>query len=101
MLSGLGALLLATAARAQAPLALPQAPMPPPDDSAADDGGLVDAGNDSAGYTPPAPAPAESALHIDGYVDVGFAKAQGMAPAFPGRTSPCRPTTASTRSRPR
>jgi hypothetical protein len=45
--------------------------------------------NDSDGYTPPADGPgAPSALSIDGYVDVGFAKAQGDGTSFaPGDQS--------------
>jgi hypothetical protein len=54
---------------------------PPADDTAAED--QVDAGNDSAGYTPPEAALAASAFHINGYVDVGFAKAQGNGTSFP------------------
>jgi hypothetical protein len=61
-------LLATTTARAQAP--------------AVEQDDLVDAGNDSPGYSPPTAAPAESALHINGYVDVGFAKAQGNGTSF-------------------
>jgi hypothetical protein len=44
--------------------------------------------NDSDGYTPPAEgAGAAAALSIDGYVDVGFARAQGNGTSFaPGDT---------------
>jgi hypothetical protein len=43
----------------------------------------ADAGNDSDGYTPPAEgAGAPSPLTIDGYVDVGFAHAQGDGTSF-------------------
>jgi len=86
LLAGLGALLMAQGARAQEPAPLPEAPLPATDEPASgtpEGDGLVDAGNDSPGYTPPAAAPAESALHIDGYVDVGFAKAQGNGTSFP------------------
>lgn len=51
----------------------------PDDDSA---GELVDAGNDGPGYSPPVASPDESALHVNGYVDVGFAKAQGNGTSF-------------------
>jgi len=80
-LAGLGALLVANAARGQG---LPEAPPPAEATSSAADE-LVDAGNDSAGYTPPTAAPAESAFHINGYVDVGFAKAQGNGTSFPAQ----------------
>jgi hypothetical protein len=47
-----------------------------------------DAENDSEGYTPPAEgAGAPSPLQIDGYIDVGFAKAGGNGTSFsPGDT---------------
>ena len=57
--------------------------------------------NDSDGYTPAAEgAGAPSPLSIDGYIDVGFAKAQGDGTSFaPNDQSIPRPTTASTPSR--
>jgi hypothetical protein len=61
-------------ARAQTatPLAAPDAPEP-------DD----DAGNDSAGYTPPSDGPgAPSSVVVNGYVDVGYARAQGDGTSF-------------------
>ena len=71
--AALGSLLLASAARAQGP-----APAP-----AAETETEAEPINDSEGYTPPpegsgAPAP----LSINGYVDVGFAKAQGNGTSF-------------------
>jgi hypothetical protein len=50
----------------------------------------VDADNDTAGYAPADPTPPSAlgqALQLDGYVDVGFAKAQGDGTSFaPGDT---------------
>lgn len=55
---------------------------------AADD--EVDADNDTAGYTPPdngAPSGAGQALRLNGYLDVGLAKAEGDGTSFaPGDT---------------
>ncbi|HEY7375890.1 MAG TPA: hypothetical protein VIF57_27270 [Polyangia bacterium] len=77
------------AARASAQVlqpVLPPAPLPPP--ATAPPGPEPEPINDSEGYTPPpegagAPAP----LSINGYVDVGFAKAQGDGTSFaPGDT---------------
>ncbi len=43
-----------------------------------------DAGNDSAGYTPPNDGPgAPSSVVINGYLDVGYARAQGDGTSFP------------------
>ena len=42
----------------------------------------IDADNDSVGYTPAEANPAATALHLNGYVDVGFAKAQGDGTSF-------------------
>jgi hypothetical protein len=44
----------------------------------------VDAENDTAGYTPPlgSGAAGDSDLHLNGYIDVGFAKAQGSGTSF-------------------
>ncbi len=42
----------------------------------------VDADNDGAGYTPPEGNAVASALHLNGYIDVGFAKAQGDGTSF-------------------
>ena len=70
--------MLASGARAQSP-SPPPAPEAPPEPEPI---------NDSEGYTPPpegagAPAP----LSINGYIDVGFAKAQGDGTSFaPGDT---------------
>jgi hypothetical protein len=80
----LGSLLLASAARAQGPIPMPvppAAPAPPPETE-------PEPINDSEGYTPPAQGPgAPSPLWINGYVDVGFAKAQGDGTSFaPGDT---------------
>ncbi|HVZ72502.1 MAG TPA: hypothetical protein VHJ20_09015 [Polyangia bacterium] len=38
--------------------------------------------NDSDGYTPPAGGPGAPPLSIDGYIDVGFARAQGDGTSF-------------------
>jgi len=65
---GLLVLLLAPAARAQAPVPAVDATEPEPI-------------NDSEGYTPP-PEGAGSSLSINGYIDVGFAKAQGDGTSF-------------------
>jgi hypothetical protein len=75
--TGLG---LCAAASAQ-PAPLPPAPQPPADDE-------VESLNDTEGYTPPAEGTGSaSALSINGYVDVGFAKAQGNGTSFaPGDT---------------
>ncbi|HXU62147.1 MAG TPA: hypothetical protein VN962_10620 [Polyangia bacterium] len=55
-----------------------QTDVPPDADEAADE-----AANDSPGYTPPAEGPgAPPPLTINGYVDVGFAKAQGNGTSF-------------------
>jgi hypothetical protein len=61
-----------------------QTPPAPAADAAAE----PEAINDSEGYTPPAEgAGAPAALSINGYVDVGFAKAQGDGTSFaPGDT---------------
>jgi hypothetical protein len=65
---GVAVLLLA------APRALAQADAPPDADETA---------NDTDGYTPPAEGPgAPPPLSINGYVDVGFAKAQGNGTSF-------------------
>jgi hypothetical protein len=62
--------------RAQPPVApLPTAPPPPPE---------VPSENDSDGYTPTNEgAGAPPALSINGYVDVGYANAQGNGSSFP------------------
>ena len=77
---GLG---LAVGARAvaQVPLPTPPATEPEPEPEAAV--------NESEGYTPPADGPgAPSPLSIDGFIDVGFAKAQGDGTSFaPGDQS--------------
>jgi hypothetical protein len=72
----LGLLQLGARAFAQAP----PAPVPSPEPEPV---------NDSDGYTPPADGPgAPSPLSIDGYIDVGFAKAQGDGTSFaPGDQS--------------
>ena len=61
---------------------------PPPSDVAARET-EAEPLNDSAGYTPPPQGEgAPSPLSIDGYVDVGFAKAQGDGTSFaPGDTA--------------
>jgi hypothetical protein len=64
--------LFAGAARAQQPAS---------SDSAA--GAEVDADNAGDGYTPPEGTTAASALQITGYVDLGFARAQGDGTSFP------------------
>lgn len=72
-------LLLVTAAgvaRAQEPAPVPAALS----DVQADP--EIDAQNDSNGYTPAEANTAATALHINGYVDVGFAKAQGDGTSF-------------------
>jgi len=72
---------LASRARAQAP-----APSPPPAVPVLD--AEPEPINDSEGYTPPTEGSgAPSALSINGYVDVGFAHAQGDGTSFaPGDT---------------
>ncbi len=51
---------------------------------AADDGaGEVDADNAGDGYTPPEGMTPASALQINGYVDLGFAHAQGNGTSYP------------------
>jgi hypothetical protein len=64
-----------------APIEVPPAPPPPEPEAEAE--------NDSAGYSPPSEgAGAASPLSINGYVDVGFAKAQGDGTSFaPGDTA--------------
>jgi hypothetical protein len=66
----------ASFARAQAPAAPPPAPEEVPSE------------NDSEGYTPPAQgAASSSAVQLNGYVDVGYANAQGDGTSFaPGDT---------------
>jgi hypothetical protein len=73
-----------SAARAQVPAAPPPA-TPAPAPAAADE---VASQNDSEGYTPPSEGPsAAPSVVINGYVDVGFAKAQGDGTSFaPGDT---------------
>jgi len=68
-----------SAARAQVPT-----PTPPPAEATPE----PEAINDSEGFTPPPEGPgAPAALSINGYVDVGFAKAQGDGTSFaPGDT---------------
>jgi len=86
----LGLLLIAARARAQGSVPAPAPPTPP----AAADPMLLppeeaqEPINDSEGYTPPAQGPgAPSPLWINGYVDVGFANAQGDGTSFaPGDT---------------
>jgi hypothetical protein len=77
-------LLLAPAARAQGPVPIPapSAFLPAPSEVE------PEPINDSEGYTPPAQGPgAPSPLSINGYVDVGFAKAQGDGTSYaPGDT---------------
>jgi hypothetical protein len=90
----IAALFVATGARAVAQTAPPAAPVAPPPAVAPP---IPDAPpeppgepvNDSEGYTPPGEgAGAPSPLSIDGYVDVGFAKAQGNGTSFaPGDQS--------------
>ena len=65
------------AARAQAPSANPAGA------GDGDSAGEVDADNAGDGYTPPEGAGAPSALQITGYVDLGFARAQGDGTSFP------------------
>jgi len=45
--------------------------------------GDVDAGNDTPGYTPAETMPVGGPLHVNGYVDIGYAKAQGDGTSFP------------------
>jgi hypothetical protein len=72
-----GLALWAGAARAQTGAG--GAPLPSTDEAPPAD----DTGNDSAGYTPPADGPgAPSAVLINGYVDVGYARAQGDGTSF-------------------
>ena len=51
--------------------------------AASDEGGEVDADNASDGYTPAEGSTAPSAFHLNGYVDIGFAHAQGDGTSFP------------------
>jgi hypothetical protein len=87
------ALALAVTSFAATGVAIPsagaQAPAPPPASAATAAtaaGDEVDADNDTAGYTPADPVgPSSSstqALHLNGYVDVGFAKAGGNGTSF-------------------
>jgi len=50
---------------------------------AGEGGGEVDADNAGDGYTPAEGTVAASALQINGYVDLGFARAQGDGTSFP------------------
>jgi len=50
---------------------------------ASDEGGEVDADNASDGYTPAEGSTAPPAFHLNGYVDIGFAHAQGDGTSFP------------------
>jgi hypothetical protein len=50
---------------------------------AAADPSAADANNESDGYTPPDGTAAASPLQMDGYIDVGFAHAQGDGTSFP------------------
>ena len=74
----------ASAARAQGPIPTPPTPAPAPAEPSPEPEPI----NDSEGYTPPSEGPgAPAALSINGYVDVGFAKAQGDGTSFaPGDT---------------
>jgi len=76
----------ASAARAQGPIPTPPPPAPTP--TPAEPPAEPEPINDSEGYTPPSEGPgAPAALSINGYVDVGFAKAQGDGTSFaPGDT---------------
>ncbi len=92
---GLALVLLSPGGRAAAqtsPVPAPPPPAaapPPPSAPEAEPEPTGEPINDSDGYTPPADGPgAPSALSIDGYVDVGFAKAQGDGTSFaPGDQS--------------
>lgn len=69
---GVGVLLAPLAARAQQAQAQPE-----------DDGNGVDADNASDGYTPAEGSASPPAFHFNGYVDIGFAHAQGDGTSFP------------------
>jgi hypothetical protein len=73
-LLGCAAFGVSLAARAQA--VVPAAPSQPL--------GEVESENDTEGYTPPAGGPgAAPAVAVDGYIDVGWANAQGDGTSFP------------------
>jgi hypothetical protein len=73
----------AARAWAQAPEAPPPAPVPSAPTSAASALDELEPINDSEGYTPAVgEGAAPSSLSINGYVDVGFAKAQGDGTSF-------------------
>jgi len=62
-----------------------------PPDATDDTTAEVASENDSPGYSPSEPAgsgPGASALHVNGYVDVGFAKAQGDGTSFSSDDAP-------------
>jgi hypothetical protein len=84
----LGALLAlgaggAARAQAETPRPLPAAPPPAPEPAPSE----VQSENDPQGYTPPPEGGASSSVTINGYVDVGWANAQGDGTSFaPGDT---------------
>jgi hypothetical protein len=84
----IGTLVITSFALAGPTWAQGTAPAPAPAPASADVDADVEPLNDSEGYTPPAEATGTpSALQINGYIDVGFVKAQGNGTSFaPGDT---------------